>query len=234
MAKTKRITDKECFDPENLGSLRALDCYEAFSTWLWFCLVVPVLMPFAACFKRSLEGERIEDRNQHVTPARPGDEVASTKEFCNDVELLRACGELGIADPLLFRTPYHRLLDVREQLDFFPHRFQEGATDGCGVGLGGVNFTRREYFRVHLPSWVQDELALSGIDGGAGVVRLHIMSVIEKAAHSIAVRLWADGSYVDRSGVWRPDLHLGQDNLNVVLWELRRWAHPARAQYLQR
>ena len=83
-------------------------------------------MPFAACFKRPLEGERIEDKSQHVTPAKPGDEQATMEEFCNDVELLRACGELGVADPRLFRTPYHRLLDVRVQLDFFPHRVQEG------------------------------------------------------------------------------------------------------------
>ena len=78
------------------------------------------------------------------------------------------------------------------------------------------------------------ELLRSGVEGGAGVARLHIMSIIEKVAHSIAVRLWADGNYVDREGVWRPDLHFGQDNLNVVFWELRRWAQPARAQYLQR
>ena len=80
-----------------------------------------------------------------------------------------------------------------------------------------MNFTRREYFRVPLPKWVQEELELSGVDGGAGIARLHIMSVIEKVAHSIAVRLWADGTYVDSRGTWRPDLHLGQDNLNVVL-----------------
>ena len=72
-----------------------------------------MLMPFAACFKRPLEGKRIEDKRQHVTPAKAGDEELTVREFYNDVNLLRACGELGVAEPKLFRTPYHRLLDVR-------------------------------------------------------------------------------------------------------------------------